>query len=130
MRLAMQDWKTGQIDRLCQTLDRCRPEPGQPDLRGWEWYYLLSLCHKDLMTLQGHNDAVFAVAWSPDGNRLASACFGGTGWVITPIPGAKALCVLIQSDGNLVVLGYAGDVDSPAGLIIRYLPSGILDDTF
>jgi WD40 repeat protein/serine/threonine protein kinase len=46
---------------------------GDPDLRGWEWYYLHGLCRRDLLTLRGHGDGVQAVAWGPDGKRLASA---------------------------------------------------------
>jgi WD40 repeat protein len=52
-------------------------ERGQPDLRGWEWYYLNGLCHRDLVTLRGHPDSVFDAAWSPDGRYIATAGAGG-----------------------------------------------------
>jgi WD40 repeat protein len=52
-------------------------ERGQPDLRGWEWYYLNGLCHRDLVTLRGHPDVLLDAAWSPDGRSIASA--GGVG---------------------------------------------------
>ncbi len=45
----------------------------RPDLRNWEWYYLNRLCHRDLLTLRGHFSGIRMVAWSPDGQRLASA---------------------------------------------------------
>jgi len=48
-------------------------EKDRPDLRNWEWYYLNGLCHRDLMTFGGHEDSALAVAWSPDGRRVASA---------------------------------------------------------
>lgn len=43
----------------------------QPDLRGWEWYYLNGVCHSELMTIHG---SVSGVTWSPDGRMLASIC--------------------------------------------------------
>jgi WD40 repeat protein len=43
------------------------------DLREWEWYYLNSLCHRDIQTFPVHLKGVLAVAWSPDGAKLASA---------------------------------------------------------
>ena len=39
------------------------------DLRGWEWWYLKSLCHPELTSVEGS----YTVAWSPDGKRLATA---------------------------------------------------------
>jgi eukaryotic-like serine/threonine-protein kinase len=77
MRLAQRDWEQSQISRLHDMLDSHIPESGRPDLRGWEWYYYLSLCHTDTLIFRGHNALVGAVAWSPDGTRLASA--DGTG---------------------------------------------------
>ena len=71
MRLAQRDWEQSQISRLHDMLDSHISEPGRPDLRGWEWYYYLSLCHSDLLTLRGHTGGVTSVAWSPDGKRLA-----------------------------------------------------------
>ena len=45
----------------------------QSDRRGWEWYYLNSLCHRESLTIAAHSNGVLRVAWSPDGSRLASA---------------------------------------------------------
>lgn len=42
------------------------------DLRGFEWFYLDRLCHRELITLKGHTSYVTSVAFSPDGKRLAS----------------------------------------------------------
>ena len=47
-------------------------QTGQPDLRGWEWYYLHGLCHQDLLTISVSSRGVSSVAWSPDGTRLAT----------------------------------------------------------
>jgi hypothetical protein len=77
MRLAQHDWQLGQISRLHEMLDSHIPQPGRPDLRGWEWYYYLSLCHREVMTLFGNSSGVTSAAWSPDGTRLALACSDG-----------------------------------------------------
>jgi WD40 repeat protein/serine/threonine protein kinase len=44
-----------------------------PDIRGWEWFYLYGLCHRDLETLPVSNDGLWCVAASPDGERFAAA---------------------------------------------------------
>jgi eukaryotic-like serine/threonine-protein kinase len=74
---APRDWEQGQISRLLEMLDSHIPQPGQPDMRGWEWYYYLSLCHSEVMTLFRSIWPAYSVAWNPDGTRLASA--GGDG---------------------------------------------------
>ena len=49
-----------------------------PDLRGWEWYYLNGLCHRDLLTIRADSNTLWSVTWSPDGKRLATGGAEGT----------------------------------------------------
>jgi eukaryotic-like serine/threonine-protein kinase len=58
---------------LNELLQRWRPARGEPDQRGWEWYYLRSLLQRPHFNLHRHRGEVLAVCWSPDGQRLASA---------------------------------------------------------
>jgi WD40 repeat protein len=58
-------------------LDRCAPDPGRPDLRGWEWRHLRPLTAADLRPGMRHAsgpgwNAVQALAFGPD-RRLYSA---------------------------------------------------------
>jgi WD40 repeat protein len=46
------------------------------DLREWEWYYLMRLCRVEPLVLRGETE-VNSIAFSPDGERIASA--GGDG---------------------------------------------------
>lgn len=69
---AFQDWSSGRCDRILSILDQWVKPPGEPDYRGWEWYYLLSLCHQEQRSFRGHFSPVLAVAWSPAGDRIAS----------------------------------------------------------
>lgn len=77
IQMAWDGSRVGQANRL---LDLYRPAQGQApdveDLRSFEWYYWDRCCHSDLLTLNAHASGVLCVAFSPDGQRLAS---GGTG---------------------------------------------------
>jgi WD40 repeat protein/predicted Ser/Thr protein kinase len=68
VELARREWRENEVARAELLLQGC-PTP----LRGWEWYYVRHLCHTDLHTLNGHTGAVWNVAFSPDGRRLASS---------------------------------------------------------
>ena len=50
-----------------------RPQPGEPDLREFTWYYLMSRCHTERRTLTGNRGDVYHVEFSPRGDLLASA---------------------------------------------------------
>jgi serine/threonine protein kinase len=80
MNLANRALDEDNLGWVVDLLDLHRPQPGQPDLRNFEWFYLDRLCHSDLLTLEGHTNEVHSVAFSPDGKRLASAA----GWYGTP----------------------------------------------
>jgi eukaryotic-like serine/threonine-protein kinase len=56
-------------------LDLCCPGPGEPDRRGWEWFYLDQWCRPELRTLALPTTAEsHSVAVSPDGRLLAVGC--------------------------------------------------------
>jgi WD40 repeat protein/serine/threonine protein kinase len=64
--LAQSEWSANNLGRMLSLLDEC-PE----DLRDWEWHYLKRLRLDGLPPLP-HASAVLSVAFSPDGQRIAS----------------------------------------------------------
>jgi eukaryotic-like serine/threonine-protein kinase len=65
--LAHQKWTANEVGQAETLLGEC-PE----ELRGWEWRYLKRLCHADLLTLPADSSFPGRVAYSPDGQLLAS----------------------------------------------------------
>jgi tetratricopeptide (TPR) repeat protein len=68
-----QDWEKGEFTRVLDVLDTRRPLPGEPDLRRWEWHHQWRLSHADLRTFTGQTGEITSLAFSPDGQLLASA---------------------------------------------------------
>ena len=78
IRQAYQDWENGQLRRMMTTLRSYLPVDGRPDVRGWEWYYLLSLPNENVTTITDFKGKASQVEWSPNGQQLISAHSDGT----------------------------------------------------
>ena len=77
VRLTQQALLAGQVEFAQEGLERLRPAEGEPDLRGFEWYYLRRLAHREVSLLFGHESHVTALALSPDGRTLISGDYYG-----------------------------------------------------
>jgi len=71
MNLVQQALAANNLGRAREVLQRNRPKPGQPDLRGWEWRYLWQRCRGDsLFTLYKQPDSVMMVAFADEGKMV------------------------------------------------------------
>jgi len=71
MNLAQQALSIHNLGRAQELLNRQRPRPGIPDLRGWEWRYLWGQCRSDaLFSLCQLSNSVESLAISSDGRFL------------------------------------------------------------
>ena len=73
MNLARVAWDENNLSRAHELLEKHRPQPGETDLRGFEWHYLRRVLRSDLLTVKAHAGGVTAVAFTPDGRRLVTS---------------------------------------------------------
>ena len=73
MNVAQQALAGNNLGHALDLLNRQRPQPGQKDLRGWEWRYLWQQTRSDAtFTLCQQSSEILSLAVSPDGNWLAA----------------------------------------------------------
>ena len=82
MNLARVAWEKGDTARVVELLEPyAEPEPNEPELRGWEWYYQQRLCHDELrrfVASPGPADSarIADFAFSPSGERIVLIAAG------------------------------------------------------
>jgi WD40 repeat protein len=104
LRLAGEAWRAKQSGLVMWYLDRQLPRPGEEDLRGFEWYYLLHLCHAAQPPLRGHTGEVLALWVSPNGQRVASVGADHSVRLWEVGTGREVLSVPTQADGMISVV--------------------------
>ena len=121
MGLAQQAWREAQMDQVREYLEVAEPRrPGDPDLRGFEWYYLHRLCETGTRTLRGHSGMVTCVAYSPDGRSVVSAGIHdatfkvwdvGSGQLIRSqsAESNSIICAAFSPDGRRIATGGGDD---------------------
>ena len=122
MQFARAAWETDDVPRLLAMLERHRPGPGLPDLRGFEWHYLRRLAHEAKASFLAHrepdkpkadreDDPLGArpvlLALSADGTTLASTVPGDP-VKLWKLPAGEPAGRLPRPTGALLSLAFAG----------------------
>ena len=71
MLFAAEEIEAENRGQAMELLNRSRPQPGQTDLRGWEWRFLWAQCRSaELFTVGTHEKEIYRTAFLPDGRLV------------------------------------------------------------
>ena len=135
MRQAHQDLNNGQMRRMLTTLRDYVPTVPAKDVRGWEWYYLLSQAHQDAVTMTDFDGVVTQTEWSADGKRLFTLGTDETLRIWNPdgsllrkivVPGLTQFAL---SPDSTQIVAVSGDpvirfFDAESGKLVRTIKQG------
>jgi eukaryotic-like serine/threonine-protein kinase len=118
VQLAGKLWSQLKLAEMRRVLARQIPRHEELDHRDFVWHYLWRRCHDELTIYQGHTGTIAAVAYAPDGNRLATAAHDGTVRLFDTEKGEQLLllaghggevnCIAFSPDGKNL---FSGDDD-------------------
>ena len=126
MLAIQQAWEAGNVERIEELLRRHLPDPGQPDLRGFEWdVYQRHLQRSRPFLSSSCSDTPYVVTATPDGRTLASLvyvhaphsadervefvlCDASTDWkprILADSPGTFSDAIALSPDGRVFATG-------------------------
>ncbi|HKB05011.1 MAG TPA: serine/threonine-protein kinase, partial [Gemmataceae bacterium] len=110
VQVAHQEWRDNNVPATLALLEGTKPK-----FRGWEWRYVLRLCHTDLLTLTGHTGAVTAASFRADGARVVTGSWDSTAMVWNAKSGLEVLALKghtgpvtaasFRADGSRILTG-------------------------
>ena len=101
MNVAWQALHENNLGRAQDLLDRQRPQPGQSDLRGWEWRYLWGQTRNDALSVLCETSEIESLAVSADGRWLAIGLVHKDGLFVWDLLTRKQVAQLGQGKGWL-----------------------------
>jgi eukaryotic-like serine/threonine-protein kinase len=102
MNVAKQALDGSNLGRALELLNRQVPQPGQKDLRGWEWRYLWQQTRSDaLFTLCRQPSEIESLATSPDGRWLAVGNEHKDGLFVYDLQTRQQVAHLAPGEGGL-----------------------------
>ena len=106
INLGAREYRDANISHLLELLKETEPAPDREDLRGFEWYYLRSLCNQDRLTLNADTRPLREFDFSPDGSRLVTV--GDLGVIqVWETTGGRKILSLPQDGVPIRSVGFA-----------------------
>lgn len=94
--LASMDWRNNDVQQSRERLSRHIPEPGERDLRGFEWHYLWKQQNVEGVEIANLGSAVYDIALSSAGDLFAAAGAAAVIHVFDTLSGSPRITIATQ----------------------------------